>query len=141
MLRALILTTLSLAVASPAAAQAGPTRAVEMTFLRSHDEDPARLVAFIEANWFALDAEAVRQGLMTRYDLAARKADADTPWNVVVTVGYPDPAGYDAIKAPFEAIRGRHVPVAIEGKTRLSDFGRIVSSVRLAPGAGGPPPR
>lgn len=110
-----------------------PAVVEEWTFLQSFDPDPTDLIAFIEANWFAMDARAVAAGLFSHYRLWRVDGLAGDPafgWNLIVAVGYPDPAGYDGVRAAFEAIRTAHVPVPIRGKL-LQDLGRIVGSRRL----------
>lgn len=103
-----------------------------VTLLRSHASDPSDLVAFIEANWFAMDAIAVEQGLMTSYEVLAAPAREQDAWNVMVIVGFPTPGGYDDIALEFNAIREAHEPVAVNGMTQLSDFGRFMGSQTLA---------
>lgn len=119
--------------ASDARAQTAPVKAVELTFLRSHEPDPAALVSFIEANWFALDREAQIQGLMTGFEVVAAPRGDDQAWNVIVKVEYPTCAGYGAIVSQFAAIRSRHVPVAVGGKTSIRDFGAVMETRRLHP--------
>ncbi len=117
-------------LALPAAAPA-PQPAVieEWTFLQSLAEEPAALVAFLEANWFAMDRIARARGLISHYRL---RTGAGPDWNVVVIVGYPQAAGYDGIRADFDAIRAAHRPVG----GPLASLGRIVASRRLAVAGG-----
>lgn len=112
-------------LALPAAAPA-PKPAVieEWTFLQSRGQDPAALVAFLEANWFAMDRIARDRGLISHYRLCS---GAGPDWNVVVIVGYPQAAGYDGIRAEFDAIRAAHRPVG----GPLASLGRIVASRQL----------
>ena len=122
--------------ATPAAIAAPPkTAAIGMTFLQSIDPNPDDLCAFIEANWFAMDAIAKAQGLMTSYALETI-GEGEADWNVVVRVGYPDPRGYAAIAERFEAIRRAHVVTLINGKG-LRDLGWIVRSTTVRPRASG----
>lgn len=116
---------------SVAAAAVRPAAIEEWTFLKSLAPDPAALIAFIEANWFAMDRIAVERGLFSHYALF--RSDEAGDWNVVVTVGYPDPRGYDGVRTAFEAIRAEHRTLAIGGKG-LSDLGRIVMARRVSPG-------
>lgn len=124
-------TVLTGAALLPAAATAttmlAPARIFEWTFLKSHADDPAVLAGFIRANWFAMDAKAVRRGLMTGYGMQVAADPGD--WNVVVMVGYPNPRGYDGIAPAFEAISRAHV--MIDGP--LSKHGRIVAARKLLP--------
>lgn len=119
-----------LPMAVGAATPSRPAVVEEWTFLQSLDADPADLIAFIKANWFVMDARAVTAGLFSHYRLWRAEDGGD--WNLVVAVGYPDPAGYDGVRTAFEAIRAAHVPVAINGKL-LKDLGRIVASRRVVP--------
>lgn len=120
----------------PTSERARPeTKSYEMTFLRSKEPDPADLVAFIERNWFAMDAQATAQGLMTSYRLMSSTGD-DGPWNVVVIVGYPTREGYDAIGPAFERIRADHVVAPVGGKTRIADLGVVVTTRRVFPNGG-----
>lgn len=115
----------------PAGASVEAVTAIEeWTFLKSIDPDPAALIAFIRANWFAMDRIAVERGLFTGY--ALRRSDDPGNWNVVVTVGYPDARGYDGVREAFEAIRRAHVEVPIDGRA-MKDLGRIIGSRRLLP--------
>lgn len=115
---------LLLPAGSASAAATGRTRLYELTYLQSLDPNPAALIRFIEQNWFAMDAEAVRQGLMTSYSLLRGE---DPQWNLVCAVGYPDPAGYAGIDAQFEAIRKAHRTVLVDGKG-LKELGRITGN-------------
>lgn len=107
-------------------------RAVEMTFLRSHADDPASVVEFIRRNWFVLDEEAKQQGLISRYEVFA-ELRGDKPWNVVVIVRYAHPDGYEAVRDQFEAIRTRHTPVVVDGATDVRELAQIVETRRLQP--------
>lgn len=118
---------------SPAIARSAEaaTRAVEMTFLRSLDPDPVRAARFIRANWFAMDAVAQARGLMTFFSLHI-DAEPRDDWNLVVQVGYPDPRGFDSIRAEWAGIVAAHDTVLIDGK-RLPDLARILGTRRLRP--------
>lgn len=123
---------LLLSAAGAAGAPAGRTRLWELTYLKSLDPDPADLIRFIEQNWFAMDAEAVRQGLMTGYTLLQGE---DPDWNLICAVGYPDPAGYAGIAQAFERIRRAHSIIPVNGKG-LKELGRITGNGKLVPVAG-----
>lgn len=116
-----------LPAAAAATTMSAPPRIFEWTFLKSHADDPSALAGFIRANWFAMDAQAVRQGMMTSYALNVAADPGD--WNLVVMVGYADPRGYEGIAPAFEAKRAAHVTV--DGP--LSKHGRIIASRKLLP--------
>lgn len=129
----LILLTAPCLVSATAAAEDPPgtidaTRrvAVELTFLKAHPGERARLVRFIEDNWFAMDRIAVAQGLMRDYRVLDTGSD-DGPWNVLVEVTYTDERGYAGIADAFERIRAAHRTVTIDGKG-LRELGAIVES-------------
>lgn len=119
--------------AAPAAAplEARTTPVVEWTRLKAKPGERANLAAFIMANWFAMDAKAVEQGLFTSYRLIGNPA-ADGAWDLLVEVGYPTADGYDdpATRAGFAAIRAAHQTVAVDGKT-LNDLGTVLGTERL----------
>jgi hypothetical protein len=123
-----------IALLAGAAPAARPTVVEEWTFLTSHDPDPAKLIAFIEANWFAMDRIAVAQGLFNSY--ALYRAEGDGDWNLAVIVGYPDATGSAAILDHFNAIRAAHKTVLIDGKG-LAELGRITGNRRVRRVAGG----
>lgn len=102
--------------------------AVELTFLKAQPGERARLVRFIEANWFAMDRIAVTQGLMRDYRVLDTGRD-DGPWNVLVEVTYTDERGHAGIADAFERIRAAHRTVTIDGKG-LRDLGAIVTSTQ-----------
>lgn len=111
----------ALATAAPVAAAPAEARAtvvVEWTRLKAKPGERANLTAFIAANWFAMDAKGVAQGLFTSYRLIENPA-ADGDWDLLVEVGYPTAAGYDdpATQAAFAAIRAAHKIVPVAGKT------------------------
>jgi hypothetical protein len=111
-------------VAAPTAAKA--KRAVEYTYLKSLPGERENLKRFITANWFAMDAIAVSQGLMVSYQLLDTGND-DGPWNVVVAVTYPNSLGYSSIAPQFEKIRRAHQTVLIDGKG-MRDLGKVIET-------------
>ena len=123
------------ATGSETQAQAA-TKVVPRTLLKANPGEREALAKFIIANWFAMDAVAVSQGLFTSYRLLENPA-ADESWDLVVEVGYPTAEGYDdpATRAGFDAIRAAHTTVLIDGKS-LRELGRIVGSERLSYRAG-----
>ncbi|MFM7402845.1 MAG: hypothetical protein ACKO1N_01870 [Erythrobacter sp.] len=59
------------------------TLVVEWTRLKAKPGERANLAAFITANWFAMDRQAVAQGLFTSYRLI-ENPDADATWDLLV---------------------------------------------------------
>ena len=108
-----------------------PTAAVVVTRLKATPGERENLAAFIIANWFAMDAVALDQGLFTSYRLFENPVE-DGEWDLAVEVGYPTPLGYDEpeIRSGFEAIRSAHTTVLIDGKG-LRDLGSVIGSERL----------
>jgi hypothetical protein len=122
------LVSLSAISALPACAQtakgsaAGASAMVyECTFLRALPDQLDRLKRFIRANWFAMDALAAKQGLMSSYRLLEPRlpqgggAVEPRDWDLLVMVGYPTSGGYADIAEAFEAIRRAHATVPIDG--------------------------
>ena len=118
------------AAATPVSATA-PTVMVEQTFLKARPGTLADLQRYIIANWFAMDSAGVEEGIFTSYQLF-KAIDANTDWDLVMVVGYPQLAGYSdpATQAAFKAIRMAHHELAIDGKM-LKDLGEIVQHHRL----------
>lgn len=127
--RAATLGVLALATATATQAAALPGVVVQ-TRLRSHEGEQARLIAFLEQNWLAMDRIAIHQGLFTHATLYRVEDDPDA--DLVVEVGYVDPGGYAAIASAFERIRAAHRTVLIEGRD-LPALGRIVGERRFTP--------
>lgn len=119
------------AVSANAPASSAPEnkRAVEFTFIKSLPGKREQLVKFIDANWFAIDEIAVKQGLMRSYRMLDSGDDAE-PWNIVVAVTYHDARGYEGIKTKFEEIRKAHTRVLIDGMD-FRELGRVVESRKL----------
>lgn len=103
----------------------------EYTYLKSLPGQHERLVRFIRQNWFAMDSIAIRQELMTHYQLLDAGADAAGEWNLVVAVGYPQKKGYAAIQEAFETIRRGHIKQLVDGLD-LPRLGRIIRSQTYA---------
>jgi hypothetical protein len=57
--------------------KAAPAKAqmYEATLIKAAAEQKQRLIQFIQRNWFAMDAIAVRQGLMSSYQLFDNQND------------------------------------------------------------------
>jgi hypothetical protein len=113
----------------PASSTAENKRAVEFTFIKSLPGKREQLVRYIDANWFAIDSIAVKQGLMRSYRMLDSGDDAE-PWNIVVMVTYQDAGGYEAIKTKFEEIRKAHTKVLVDGMD-FRELGRVVESRKL----------
>jgi hypothetical protein len=97
------------------------------TYLAAAAGRRAALARFIVANWFAMDARAVEQGLFRSFRLLENPATGED-WDLIVEVVYNDACGYACVAAPFETIRRAHQTVAIEGET-MPALGRVVRSV------------
>lgn len=108
-------------------AATAPTRHVTQTYLRATPGKRAALIAYIQANWFAMDHIGVQQGLFTSYALLERADDETADWDVIVAVGYPTAQGHDApgVVEAFRKIRAAHREIKIEGQS-LAELGTIV---------------
>jgi hypothetical protein len=104
---------------------------IEQTFLKAKPELRADLAAYIQKNWFVMDQEGVRQGIFTSYWLM-EDSDENADWDLVVAVGYPQPAGYEDLetKRKFKAISDAHKEELINGR-KLNELGAIVRHHRL----------
>ncbi len=106
-------------------------RSEELTYLKAELGQQKALAEFIRRNWFAMDAIAKQRGLIADFELLARSpSDTKADWDFMVRVRYPHPGGYAAIAGEFEAIRGKHQSVLIEGKG-MRELGRVVRSEAL----------
>jgi hypothetical protein len=117
------------AIKQPVAVSEKKVQAVEYAFIQSLPGQREALKKFIIANWFAMDAVAVKQELMVSYELLDSGDDSDA-WNIIVAVTYPNRDGYQGIATAFEIIRRAHQTVLIEGKS-FKDLGKVVSSRKL----------
>jgi hypothetical protein len=106
-----------------------PLRAVELTFLKATPGNRENLKQFIALNWFAMDKIAVAQGLMKEFKVMDTGSD-DGAWNVLVSVTYGNPRGYDGVAVEFEKIRAKHKVVLVNGK-RMPELGAVVDSRKL----------
>jgi hypothetical protein len=116
-------------VPSPTASQGVAAPAIEYTFIQSLPGKREQLKRFIVLNWLAMDAKAVEQGLMERYQLL-ESTDDNAPWDVVVAVTYKTPQGYSAIAPAFERIRAAHQKQLVDGLD-FKELGKIVASHKL----------
>ena len=121
----MILALLGAALASAAAP------AVTWTYLKAAPGDRERLVDYIEANWFVMDAKAVDEGLFRGYRMLVNDA-ADGEWDLVVEVTYNDACGYACVAERFEAIRAAHVEHRIDGRG-LRELGRVLRTETVRP--------
>lgn len=120
-----------------AATLASPqTVVVEQTYLKAAPGQTEQLRRFVEANWFALDALAVKEGIFTGYRLLG-PTEPSPDWDFLVAVGYPQASGFDdpATQRKWAAIKLGRKDIPIDGKT-LKDLGRIVRTERLRVVAG-----
>ncbi len=108
-------------------AEAGATLHVTHTYLRAKQGLRDDLIAYIRANWFAMDRIGIEQGLFTSYDLLERGEISEADWDVIVAVGYPTAQGHDApgVADAFRAIRAGHQEIKINGRG-MADLGDIV---------------
>lgn len=121
-----------LAVASQLYSQTAeplPLRAVELTFLKATPGNRENLKQFIALNWFAMDRIAVAQGLLQGFKVMDTGSD-EGAWNVLVSVTYRNPRGYEGVAVEFEKIRARHKVVLVNGK-RMPELGAVVDSRKL----------
>jgi hypothetical protein len=108
--------------ATPAAAAAAP--AITWTYLKANPGDREHLADFLEANWLAMDAQAVEAGLFHSYRMLVND-QADGEWDVVVEVTYNDACGYACVAEAFDAIRARHAERRVDGRG-LRELGRVL---------------
>lgn len=113
---------------------AGPP-VVTHTYLAATPGRRGALARFIVANWFEMDRIAVEQGLFRGYRLLENPR-IDEDWDLIVEVTYNDACGYTCVSERFEAIRGAHATVPVEGLV-MKDLGRVVRSVGFQERPGG----
>lgn len=122
---ALVATTGSATAVPKATPTAGPV--TTHTFLAAQPGRRDALARFIVANWFEMDRIAVAQGLFRSYRLL-QNPRTDEDWDLIVEVVYNDACGYACVAERFEAIRGAHATVPVDGMV-MKDLGRVVRSV------------
>mgnify|MGYP001810059496 CR=1 FL=1 len=115
--------------ANPASVQAAP--AVTWTYLKASPGNREPLAAYIEANWFVMDAKAVEAGLFRDYRMLVND-QTDGDWDLVVEVTYNDACGYACVAERFEAIRAAHVEHRIDGRG-LRELGRVLRTETVRP--------
>ena len=123
------MTLLTLSV--PVTGLASPTQArvVTMTYLKSEPGKLDQLERYVRANWFAMDAEAVRQGLFVSYEWLDTGSD-DGAWNALVMVTYNDERGFAGIEQRWAAIKAAHKERRING-AGMKQLGRVVETKTL----------
>jgi hypothetical protein len=121
-------------------AAATASRTVTLTYLKAAPGRLAHLERYVRANWFAMDAAAVSQGLFVSYKWLDTGRE-DGPWNAVVIVTYNDDKGFAGIEERWGPIRSAHKEVRPDGLA-FPDVGRVIESQDLlerAPFADAPP--
>ena len=111
---------------SPVAAAGARAGSVwQFTYLKAMPGQHERLAAFIERNWFAMDARAKRLGYLVDNQLFTG-TPADTSWDVLEVSIYADSLQHARIDSLFRTvISPAHVTVPIDG-LRFNQLGRIV---------------
>ena len=121
-------------------AAATASRTVTLTYLKAAPGRLAHMERYVRANWFAMDAAAVSQGLFVSYKWLDTGRE-DGPWNAVVIVTYNDDKGFAGIEERWGPIRSAHKEVRPDGLA-WRDIGRVVETLNLlerAPFADAPP--
>lgn len=103
-----------------------PARTVTVTYLQSQPGKLPELERFVRANWFAMDAIAVQQGLFVSYEWLDTGGDA-APWNALVIVTYADDKGFDGIADRWAPIKAGHEEVRPDG-LGMKDLGRVLET-------------
>ncbi|MEO0975381.1 MAG: hypothetical protein AAFX85_20010, partial [Pseudomonadota bacterium] len=99
-------------------ASTSPSTTWTYTYLKATDGNREHLRAFVEQNWFAMDARAVAQGLFKDYGLIENLSEEATrEWDFIVAVEYFGDQSYTDIAEPFEAIRREHQTQLIVGRS------------------------
>lgn len=111
------------------ARETAAARVVTVTYLKSQPGRLAQLERFVRANWFAMDAVAVQQGLFVDYVWLDRGTD-DGPWNAIVKVTYNDDKGFAGIEDRWAAIKAAHKEVRPDD-LGFRDLGRVLETVVL----------
>lgn len=97
------------------------------TYLKAQENQKANLKIYLEKNWFAMDRIAVKQGLLSQYELYENKSSESRDWDYIVAVEYRTPEGYDAVAKEFEAIRAGHKVTKVNG-LGMKELGSIVKT-------------
>lgn len=149
MMRAILPAVLAAAMlASPMSAQVatdGSTPAASrasapvwsFTYLKAMPGRVADLERFLDANWFAMDRQAVAAGHLVDFQLL-RGTPADSSWDLLEITIYRDSLQHAQADSLYRTrYRPAHTPVLIEGRG-LRELGRIVRSETLRRVAGAP---
>ncbi len=111
------------------ARETAAARVVTVTYLKSQPGRLPQLERFVRANWFAMDAVAVQQGLFVDYVWLDRGTD-DGPWNAIVKVTYNDEKGFAGIQDRWAPIKAAHKEVRPDD-LGFRDLGRVLETVDL----------
>lgn len=107
------------------------TRAVNLTYLHASPGQRENLRRYIHKNWFAIDAKAVRAGLMKSYALwESAASDASEGWDFIVVDTWCDIRGYEGVSSKFSALSKSHKSIPIDGK-HFEQLGRRGDSKEL----------
>lgn len=126
---AVVVLPVAAATAHDDEAASKPARAVTVTYLRSQPGKLPELERFVRANWFAMDAIAVQQGLLVAYEWLDT-GDDSSPWNALVIVTYADDKGFDGIAQRWAPIKAAHVEIRPDGMG-MKDLGRVLETKTL----------
>lgn len=120
------------------AADAAPGAIWQLTYLKAHPGASVdSLARVVTANWFAMDAQAVKAGDLAGYHLV-RGSAADTTWDLLEIAVFRDSAQHARADSLYRTrYRPAHRPVRVGGRD-LAGWGRIVRSEPLRYVAGGP---
>lgn len=117
------------ATSSAAQSSASQERAVTLTYLKSKPGKLRELERFVRANWFVMDALAVKRGLFVSYEWLDSGSD-DSEWNAVVIVTFRDTKGFAGIEREWAAIKATHREVLPDG-LGMKDLGQVLETKSL----------
>ncbi len=105
-----------------------PRRAVSRSYIQAVPGQKERLKTFIKANFFAIDALAVQQGLMYSYALLEKVDSSDPrPWDLMLVDAWCDEHGLEVVAGLFTKITEAHQTVPIDGMF-FDDLGTFIGS-------------
>jgi hypothetical protein len=94
-----------------------PRRAVTMTHIHALPGQRENLKRYILTNWFAIDAAAVRAGLMKSFAIWEKEKDSGAEsWDFIVVDTWCDERGHDGVSSQFALFSKAHRSIAVEGK-------------------------